>query len=151
MTDRTTNKLAEAIINIKRVLSKYPDKSSISAGDYHIIARIKNDATITEFPEPTIAISTLANNLEMSLPALNKAANRLVQRGYIKKVQSQIDLRVHYICLTNEGIKKYNDAQKEVYQLPNEIVQSLGNKEANHLVRLLDEISSLINKRSIEK
>ncbi len=60
-----------------------------------------------------------------------------------KKIQSEKDLRVVYIKLTEEG-KKYVESIRDAYYSPIEqLTKHLGEEDTKNFLRILDKISEI--------
>ena len=71
--------------------------------------------------------SDLAKSLEVSKPSVTAIVGKLVQKGYVEKVQSVEDRRAFYVLLTDKG--------KALSLLHDNIHQRI----AEHFTRALDE------------
>lgn len=67
---------------------------------------------VIDFQE-NCTVSSLAETLRISKPAVTKKVNELIQLGYVVKTQSGKDKRVYYLCVSDE-LKK----NSEFYERP---------------------------------
>ena len=93
---------------------------------------------ISHLEKPTI--SQLAKELSVSKPSVTLTVESLQNMGYVRKVQSDQDLRMLHIHLTNEGKKivTLHDAIHRGYAKYFE--DALTEKELAMIVRLLNKV-----------
>jgi DNA-binding MarR family transcriptional regulator len=90
-----------------------------------------------------IKLTDGAKTLHVTLPAITHKVNDLVEKKYLVKENSTKDLRVTYIKLTSEG-RSYVESVKEEYYAPLKVlVDYLGEKDTDELMRLLDKVSQM--------
>lgn len=90
-----------------------------------------------------VKLTDVAKTLKVTLPAVTHKVNDLVAKNYLEKVQSEKDLRVIYIRLTEEG-KKYVESIRDDYYNPIEqLSKHLGEEDTKNLLRILNKISEI--------
>jgi DNA-binding MarR family transcriptional regulator len=83
----------------------------------------------------------LADKLDVSRPSVSAIVKKLIQAGYLEKVQSDEDGRVYFLHLTEKGAR-FNQLHGEVHQiLAKRITENLNPDEIKILAVLLGKIS----------
>lgn len=95
-------------------------------------------------------VSSLAETLRISKPAVTKKVNELIQLGFVVKTQSKADRRIHYLTVS-DAVRK----NTELYDRPCEralrIVEKEFDKEQLDLLcRILDTINEEVMKEDGE-
>jgi DNA-binding MarR family transcriptional regulator len=95
--------------------------------------------TIARLEEPTFG--DLADHLGVTRPSVSVIVKKLVETGYIHKVQSDLDGRVYHLHLTEKG-NRFNELHSEVHQiLAHRITENLDQDEIEALAVLLEKIA----------
>jgi DNA-binding MarR family transcriptional regulator len=95
--------------------------------------------TISRLGEPTFG--DLADQLGVTPPSVSVIIKKLIETGYIRKIQSDLDRRVYHLHLTEKG-KRFNELHNEVHQLlARRITENLNQNEIDSLAVLLEKIS----------
>lgn len=84
--------------------------------------------------------SDLADKLNLSKPAITVSVNKLIQKGLVKKQQSDEDKRLFYLSLTPKGIEVFNICKKANKKVEEQIKNKLTNKEWEELIKILTKI-----------
>ncbi|AWW25725.1 MarR family winged helix-turn-helix transcriptional regulator [Acetobacterium carbinolicum] len=87
------------ILKFEENLLKQSTNIDLSINEMHLIEHVgknKNDGK---------TISDLAQSLNITLPSVTVAINKLVKKGYVKKEKSNTDGRVVYVRLTDKGLR----------------------------------------------
>jgi len=97
--------------------------------------------TINHLGQPTFG--ELADKLGVTRPSVSAIIKRLTGLGFVKKVQSQVDRRVFYINLTEQG-NRFNELHGSVHRiLAYRITEKLSQAEIEELAGLLNKITSI--------
>ena len=90
-----------------------------------------------------VKLTDISKRLKVTLPAVTHKVNDLVEKNYVEKVQSEKDLRVVYIRLTEEG-KKYVESIRDDYYKPIEkLTKHIGEEDTKNFLRILNKISEI--------
>ncbi len=90
-----------------------------------------------------VKLTDVSKTLKVTLPAITHKVNDLVEKNYLEKIQSEKDLRVIYIKLTEEG-KKYVESIRDDYYNPIEqLAKHLGEQDTVNLLRILNKIGEI--------
>ena len=77
----------------------------------------------------------------MSNPTVTGILNRLEQKGYIRRIQSQKDKRVHYIEATEKAMEFQKVVNKNVRDFESKISGNLTAQEQETLFVLLEKVA----------
>lgn len=120
-----------------RILTE-EELSKISINHYYYLQAIYDTINPT--------FSDLANQLNVSKPAVTIMVNKLIKQGYAYKTQSEEDRRVFYLYLTEKG-KKIIETDLSAYKdFAKDIEGYLDKNEVENLCAIMDKIVSKINK-----
>jgi DNA-binding MarR family transcriptional regulator len=94
--------------------------------------------TIAQMERPTF--SELADQLDVTKPSVTALVKKLMQMGYVKKVQSQEDLRVYHIVLTAKG-EQFTEMHDQTHRLLAErLTQNLNEQEIHQMAVMLKKV-----------
>jgi DNA-binding MarR family transcriptional regulator len=136
--------LVETFNNILKVEEEAVKKSAInlSIGEMHLIEAIDKGGNTGR------SISDLANELDITLPSVTVAINKLQKKGYVDKVRCEQDKRVVYILLTRKG-KKLNSVHHYFHQtMIRNISAQLTKEEKNVFIKGIKNINEFFKKSS---
>jgi DNA-binding MarR family transcriptional regulator len=88
------------------------------------------------------SMSVLARAAGLRLPALSKAADRLEERGLVRRIGGEEDTRRVYLALTSAGERQREAAAQALAQTERLLATRLGTWERDRLERLLDRLNS---------
>ncbi len=118
----------------KSVFSNFADReASLTTVETYCVEVIYalNKPTVNEF----------ALFLGISAPNAAYKVNRLVQKGYIKKVQSDEDKREYRLCVTEKFYNYYNIGLSYIWQVSQRIIKNCSDSEITELNSILERIS----------
>jgi DNA-binding MarR family transcriptional regulator len=93
--------------------------------------------TIAGLDHPTF--SDLAKRLEISKPSVTAIVSKLMQKGYVEKVQSDEDRRSYYVLLTDKG-KALSQMHANIHRrIAEHFTQALDEHELHQFARLLNK------------
>jgi DNA-binding MarR family transcriptional regulator len=99
--------------------------------------------TIAALGEPTF--SDLAHRLGISKPSVTAIVDKLIQKGYLERVQSDADRRVFHVHLTEKG-RHLSETHHAVHaRIAGQIAQALSGPELAEFARLLQKIIQSIH------
>jgi DNA-binding MarR family transcriptional regulator len=91
--------------------------------------------------EPSaISVKALGEKLGLSLAAMSRAAEELVQRGLVNRTEDPADRRVKRLCLTDAGrelVRKMREIRMAGFE---QFVDSLSPKQQSQLAKALEPI-----------
>lgn len=89
-----------------------------------------------------IKLSDIATRLKVTLPAVTHKVQTLEQAGLIKKEKDTKDKRITYVKLTDKGQTYVVSSKKTYYQPLKLILESIGEEDTRHFIRILEKISN---------
>ena len=134
--------LKQAIDLISRLMSEMEAEAFEKDGFSNLSMRQMHYLEIiAQLDQPTF--SELAEKLAVSKPSVTAIVQRLIKLGYVKKVQSQEDLRVYHIVLTIKG-QQFTEMHDKTHQLLAErLTQNLNKQDIHQLAVLLKKVITL--------
>lgn len=106
-------KTFNSILNIEERALKNGEFSDLSISKMHLIEEI-----CKEYPSN---MSSIAENLDITVGTLTVAVDKLVKQGYINRIKSPVDKRVVTIVPTEKGL----NADKKHKQFHEEMVNTI--------------------------
>ncbi len=91
-----------------------------------------------------LRMKELSEKLGVTTGTLTVMVHRLVTRGYLKKEKDPQDNRSSFVILTKAGLEEYENHHHLHGHLIEEIVSTLGEKDADRLFSLLNTIQELM-------
>ncbi|MGN0426501.1 MAG: MarR family winged helix-turn-helix transcriptional regulator [Agathobacter sp.] len=88
------------------------------------------------------SVNEFANFIHVSSPNAAYKVNSLIQKGYIKKVQSETDKREFHLQVTEKYYKYFNLSQNYV----NEIIHRIENRFSKEELEVFDRILDVTSK-----
>ncbi len=93
-------------------------------------------------------ISDLAADLDITLPSVTVATNKLIKKGYAEKVKSEQDGRVVYVRLTPKG-HKVNSGHKYFHRnLTRSVAAALTEEEQKAMLKGITLLNEYISERN---
>ncbi len=145
--DKLSNRLEDLQKNLHRL-----KKATMNSEDFlhsgemamirfvaHYNQRLKKD--------PTLVI--ISNTVGISQATVTTVADRLIKKGLISKISSPDDKRAKLISLTAKGQECYNSNRQRQLELLTELTDTLGEKDSQELIRLIDKINNHFNKKGL--
>lgn len=87
-----------------------------------------------------VQISTLANLLMISNPAVSQMINIIEDKGYVERITTKTDRRIVKVRLTDSGKKLLEEALQSALKIAREIFEKMGEEDTNILLKLLDKL-----------
>lgn len=140
--DRFAEELNELIVETFHAINKMEEqtirrftKINLTINELHLIEAVARGE------EKGRTISDIAMDLEITLPSVTVAINKLRKKGYVEKVKSDSDGRVVYVKLTPQGRKVNSGHQYFHRNLTRNVVSELGEEEKEILVRGIKKLN----------
>jgi DNA-binding MarR family transcriptional regulator len=93
--------------------------------------------TIASLDHPTF--SDLAKHMQVSKPSVTAIVGKLVQKGYVEKVQSAEDRRAFHVPLTDKG-KTLSQMHENIHRrIAEHFTHALDDHELHQFARLLNK------------
>lgn len=124
----------KANMAIERVDRESIAHTGLSVTDFMIL-----EALLHKGPLP---INTIGEKILLTSGSMTAAANRLVGRNLIERVQDPVDGRRFYLHLTNEGLKLISSAYQRHSETLEQLFDCLDGQERDDFVRLLKKFGA---------
>jgi DNA-binding MarR family transcriptional regulator len=95
-------------------------------------------------------ISELAQELEITLPSVTVAINKLLKKGYVKKEKCGEDGRRVYVVLTRQGSKVDHAHRYFHRQMVRQVSAEFSDREKQVLARGISKLDAFFRKKSAE-
>lgn len=104
---------------------------------------------VIDFQE-NCTVSSLAETLRISKPAVTKKVNELIELGFVVKTQSEKDRRIHYLSVS-DAIRKNSELYDRPFERALRTIEKEFDKEhLDILCRILDTYSEEVMKEAGE-
>ncbi|NLC16863.1 MAG: MarR family transcriptional regulator [Clostridiales bacterium] len=132
-TYRSILKVEESTIKSSRILN-------LSINEMHMLESIaKNEKGVT--------ISDIAQDLDITLPSVTVAINKLQRKGYVQKIKNSDDGRKVNVVLTKLG-KKVNAVHQYFHeQMTKDISREFTKEEKNILLKGVFKLNEFFNSK----
>lgn len=143
--DKLNISILKIFTKLKKSFSSNKYEKDLTISEYVMLNTIVVNNEKNNKGEYVISSSKLCEELNMSRPALTKATKKLVNLGLIEKTSKLTNLRSKLITLTGLGLKTLEEEKEHMMCVPDKIVDKLGEEETTHLLKLLDDISNIVD------
>ena len=86
-----------SILRVEENILKRSDQTDLSISEIHMLE------VVGKGKDRRRTISELAEVLNITLPSVTVAINKLMKKGYVEKVRGEEDGRIVYVSLTRQG------------------------------------------------
>ena len=86
-----------SILRVEENILKRSDQTDLSISEIHMLEAVGKGK------DRRRTISELAEVLNITLPSVTVAINKLMKKGYVEKVRGEEDGRIGYVSLTRQG------------------------------------------------
>lgn len=128
-----------ALESISRTIMKYKAESINSLSMDISMSHFIYIEMIHKLDKPTF--SEIAENLNVSRPAVTNAINNLSKSGFVEKIQLDNDKRVYRVRLTSKGNDIINTYKSAHEKFTKKVKSILNEQDYVQLINLLSRIS----------
>ena len=118
----------------------------LSQGEFAMLSALN----ITEKKEggndELMNVSSLADDLHVSAPAVSRMLTSLEKKGYIKRSIGANNRRITYIKVTGEGREAYRKAEGVLNAIMESTIENMGHDDFSHFIALLDKLYASMEK-----
>lgn len=129
------------ILKFEEELLKHSANIDLSINEMHLVEYVgknKNDGK---------TISDLAQILNITLPSVTIAINKLVKKGYVRKEKSSTDGRVVYVRLTDKGLRIDRIHQYFHEKMVKDISREMTHEEKEVLIHGMEKLNGFFRKK----
>ncbi len=130
-----------SILKVEEQLIKSSGKIDLSISELHLIESVGKNK------DKGKTISDIADDLNITLPSVTVAINKLVRKGYVQKVKCENDGRVVYVSLTKLGKKM--DAVHQYFHITmvRSVTKDLLEEEKNAMLKGIVKLNDFFKKK----
>lgn len=133
-----------SILKVEESVLKRSDKIDLTINEMHILEAVGKGKNRRR------TISELADDLDVTLPSVTVAINKLMKKGYVEKVRGEEDARIVYVSLTRMG-RKIDSAHRYFHEsMVRSIIRGMTEEEQQILYQGIMKLD-LFLKEQIEK
>lgn len=132
-------KLTKSISNLLKLKGKCYmhvidglEMSEMSIKQINYLKKFKSSECITT--------SSLAESLDLSKPTITELVKKFIKMGCVYKLSCPEDGRVHYLKLTDKGLKIANVEQLTTDYLAKQLENKLSDEDIETLIKIFDKI-----------
>ena len=127
-----------AIEEIEEKMVKDAKTLNLSINELHLIAAVGQDL------EEGRTISEISQRINLSLPTVTLAVNKLVKKGFMEKHKSEADGRVVHVILTKQG-KKADRAHTYFHRkMVSAVAKDMTEEEQAALVKGIEHLNAFL-------
>ena len=129
------------ILNMEQKMLKHIH-NALTISEVHLIDAVgRSDKTNT--------VSEIANVLNLAVPSVTIAVNKLVKKGYLNKAKNPDDGRSVYIMLTREGRKIYRLHRYFHIKMIQALCSSLTENEKTVLLNVIEKLDDFFRSEAV--
>ena len=92
-----------------------------------------------------VKMSQLSSYFKISAPAISQVMRRLEELGYIERIIRNEDRRSVYVNVSEKARKEIKKIQAHMDKTMNGLIDYLGEKDIDELIRLLDKVLDYVD------
>ena len=135
------DKLLDAWLNLTSTLWNTRLVSSLTYNEAHVMGLLLRHSTQAN----PMTATDLIHRTRLLKSQMNKILTALESRGYITRTRAELDKRMIFIRLTEEGIEAYQAEHKNVNAILDQLVSKIGPERALYIARELGEITEILD------
>ena len=135
------DKLLDSWLNLTSTLWNTRLVSSLTYNEAHVMGLLLRHST----PASPMTATDLIHRTRLLKSQMNKILTALESRGFITRTRAELDKRMIFILLTQEGVIAYQEEHKSVNAILNQLVVRIGAERALSISRELNEITEILD------
>ena len=135
------DKLLDSWLNLTSTLWNTRLVTSLTYNEAHVMGLLLRHST----PDNPMTATDLIRRTRLLKSQMNKILTALEGRGYITRARAELDKRMIFIRLTQEGIDAYLTEHTNVDAILNQLVAQIGPERALFVARELSEITTILD------
>lgn len=135
------DKLLDSWLNLTSTLWNTRLVSSLTYNEAHVMGLLLRHSS----QENPMTATDLIHRTRLLKSQMNKILTALESRSYITRSRSELDKRMIFIRLTQEGAQAYLEEHKGVDAILNQLVSKIGAERALSVARELAEITEILD------
>ena len=135
------DKLLDSWLNLTSTLWNTRLVSSLTYNEAHVMGLLLRHSTEAN----PMTATDLIRRTRLLKSQMNKILTSLESRGFITRTRAEMDKRMIYILLTEEGVAAYQEEHKNVDTILNQLVTKVGAERALYIAKELSEITEILD------
>jgi len=135
------DKLLDSWLNLTSTLWNTRLVSSLTYNEAHVMGLLLRHSMQAN----PMTATDLIRRTRLLKSQMNKILTALEERGYITRTRAELDKRMIFIRLTQEGIDAYQAEHKNVEAILDQLVAKIGPERALFIARELGEITEILD------
>ena len=135
------DKLLDSWLNLSSTLWNTRLVSSLTYNEAHVMGLLLRHSTDAN----PMTATDLIRRTRLLKSQMNKILTALESRGYITRTRAELDKRMIFIRLTQDGIDAYQEEHKNVEAILYQLIVKIGPDRALHIARELGEITEILD------
>ena len=135
------DKLLDSWLNLTSTLWNTRLVSSLTYNEAHVMGLLLRHST----QENPMTATDLIRRTRLLKSQMNKILTALESHGYITRTRAEMDKRMIFIHLTQDGINAYQSEHKNVEAILAQLVERIGCERALFIARELGEITEILD------
>lgn len=135
------DKLLDSWLNLTSTLWNTRLVTSLTYNEAHVMGLLLRHSTDAS----PMTATDLIRRTRLLKSQMNKILTALEGRGYVARTRAELDKRMIFIRLTEEGKTAYLDEHKSVEAILSQLVSKIGAERALSVARDLGEITEILD------
>ncbi|MCX7614223.1 MAG: MarR family transcriptional regulator [Clostridiales bacterium] len=149
--DQFEKELNDILVETFRSILKAEEQAIRSAGIVNLsISEMHLLEAVGKPKEEKRTISDIADELNVTLPAVTVAINRLEKKGYVLKTKSEYDGRMVCVSLTKLGCKIDSMHKYFHQQMVRDVSRDLSQEEKSLLINIINRLNHFFRQKSAD-
>lgn len=129
------------VMKVEQSMLKKPTRIDLTINEMHVLEAVGREEDCT--------ISSLAEDLEVTLPSVTVSVNRLRKKGYVEKIRCSQDKRRVFVRVTRQG-KKINAVHRYFHEnMARTVLRELSDEERAAMLKGMGKVNGFL-KRKLE-
>ncbi|MCO7127084.1 MarR family transcriptional regulator [Sporolactobacillus shoreicorticis] len=121
----------QSVIELNRTLSE-SEVRHFNMNDYYYLTII--------YQMETPNLGKLAEELQLTKPAISAIVKRLTEKGFVEKKRSTEDKRIYHLKVTDKGRRIIENDYKSFKDLENLLAETISKDQLNVLKQIFDQV-----------
>lgn len=130
-----------SILRVEENILKRSDQTDLSISEIHMLEAVGKGK------DRRRTISELAEVLNITLPSVTVAINKLMKKGYVEKVRGEEDGRIVYVSLTRQG-RRIDSAHRYFHEsMVRSIIRDMTESEMQALYKGIMKLDTFLKEQ----
>lgn len=130
-----------SILRVEENILKRSDQTDLSISEIHMLEAVGKGK------DRRRTISELAEVLNITLPSVTVAINKLMKKGYVEKVRGEEDGRIVYVSLTRQG-RRIDSAHRYFHEsMVRSIIRDMTDSEMQALYKGVMKLDTFLKEQ----